>query len=66
MHTYIHTDSGHSFNLEEAKMVRYAYNKRKRKIIEAALISSGQTIIQRAGCFSISEHLVTAIAKRRS
>ena len=56
-------ETGHEFNLQDAKMIRYAHNKRKRKIIEASLIARSQTIVQRAGFYTISPLLAKAIAQ---
>ena len=56
-------DTGHVFDLEGAKMLKYAHNKRRRKMLEAAIISNSRIIEQRAGFFTISEHLAKAMIR---
>ena len=57
------SDTGHDFDLEGAKMLKYAHNKRRRKMLEAAIISNSHVIEQRAGFYTISEHLAKAMVR---
>ena len=54
-------ETGHNFDLKEAKVIKQEHSKKRRQIIESALIANLNTIKQRKGFYNLSRAITKLI-----